>query len=668
MPGRPVLDDLELELVQKIDSEQDEELVRSAVPGLDGDFLASVGRRATRFTLTGVVIGEEAGDSLKKLREKFASADPVSFVSDIATATQVDKVVIEEMGVRELAGRPERFEYSFTLREFKAPEPPTDIIVPPPPPPPPAIHTCLEVTVIVADDPNFDFSTIRVSLTGTTAAGASFSKQLTNRNGNVWTEDDTPPGNMPPGTYTVTASTEQPEPMTGTATVTVEENVCPNAVTITLRRGVRLGNTYVVHYRFDKSFVEPCLRAVLKEVADRASTGPADEKVLIVGHTDLTGPDQYNQSLSERRARGVYAFLTYAANSAVAVEEWNNLRRAQTGGLPTINDNWTIRQAQYMLQDLNFYNAEVDGINGDTTIAGIRHFQQVHTLPDTGAMDDATWPVLIDEYMKQDSFNVPPARFLKNCDPETLKWIGCGEKDPVLDTQAAWRPDRRTEILFTRSSTLACKVPQPDTFNLPAPGSVNANWCLGPGDPNNHICFLTRPNPKDPQKRDPNALQVQPANPAQMRVAGRIRHEDGSPAVGVQFVLIAPDGEYMKGEQASGEPRFDITNSNGEFHYDRDKGVGVWILEIHASVLARLEEDPPSKAKGNVVCKRMDGSTPFNVIITSRPSSFEIVDANDVNTTLDRVVFGQRFLIRADIPGETRDEFTVELMSYLIRR
>src|SRR3974377_1134378 len=109
MPGsRPVLDDLELSLVQKIDSDQDQELAETSVPGLDGDFLASEGRHATRFTLPGVITGDNAKDGLKKIREKFTIAEPVPFVADIATATKVDKVLIEEMGVRELAGRPDR--------------------------------------------------------------------------------------------------------------------------------------------------------------------------------------------------------------------------------------------------------------------------------------------------------------------------------------------------------------------------------------------------------------------------------------------------------------------------------------------------------------------------------------------------------------------------------
>jgi len=115
--ARPMLGDVELQLVQNIEADEDQVLVRHDVPALEGDFLQGLGRRATRLILTGVLTGPEAGEGLKTLRDKFRAAQPVDFVADITTATRVGQVLIEEMGVRELAGKPERFEYAFTLRE-----------------------------------------------------------------------------------------------------------------------------------------------------------------------------------------------------------------------------------------------------------------------------------------------------------------------------------------------------------------------------------------------------------------------------------------------------------------------------------------------------------------------------------------------------------------------
>src|SRR5262245_29019574 len=117
-PVRPMLDDLELQQVQQIDVDEDQVLAQHGVPALEGDFLQRLDRRATRVTLSGILTGPEVREGLEKLREKFRAAKPVPFAADIATATSLDQVLIEELGVSELAGKPERFAYALTLREF----------------------------------------------------------------------------------------------------------------------------------------------------------------------------------------------------------------------------------------------------------------------------------------------------------------------------------------------------------------------------------------------------------------------------------------------------------------------------------------------------------------------------------------------------------------------
>lgn len=678
MPNRPVLDDLELPLAQQIDSEHDQVLARTDVPGLEGDFYVSQGRRATRFTLTGVVAGAEAGEGLEQLRAKFSTATPVAFVSDISTATRVDKVLVEELGVRELAGRPERFEYAFTLRELlEAPDPEIIPPPPPPPPPPPGLTTTLEVRVEVLGEPNFDFSRIVVSATGTKADGTvipAFTLDEDDRVGNLWLKADVEPGSY---VFTATAAADN---MSGQAAAEVIAGVDPNRVTIVLQRDARVATALVVHYRFDKALVEPCMRHVLQEVVQRLGAGPANEKLLIVGHTDKTGSDGYNQALSERRARGVFAFLTYGRDPGVAgasVAEWNHLRRPQTGNSDTINDNWGARQYQYMLHDLGFYSGQIDGDHGAITTASVKRFQREHGLAETGFLNDETWPVLIDEYLRLSNFDVPDAKFLRNanpavgCDGGILKWVGSGEQDPVNNTPNAFRPNRRTELLLVRVEALPCDVPKPVTFNRPAPGAVAPSWCLGPDD-GDRACFLRRAGGAN---QDPERILVQPAHLPGATVFLTLEFEDGSPAVGVPYVLIAPDGTFMDGEVSSpsnprrGEPIPGEVGSLGTHAYIKGAGgVGVWTVEVQSSVVARLREAPPGSGKGPIVCKRLDGDGDIDVILSARPESFEFVDATDIEQTVDQVVFGQPFRLRADIPGETRDEVVVDLMSYLIRR
>jgi hypothetical protein len=120
MPAKPILDGVELQQVEWIEGDQNQIFRQHRVPALEGDFLQQLGRRAKRIKLQGVLTGSNAGKSLDTLRQKFRLAQPVSFVADIATATKVTRVLIQEMQIREQAGKPERFQYAMTLVEYTA--------------------------------------------------------------------------------------------------------------------------------------------------------------------------------------------------------------------------------------------------------------------------------------------------------------------------------------------------------------------------------------------------------------------------------------------------------------------------------------------------------------------------------------------------------------------
>src|SRR2546421_847152 len=157
--SKPMLGDIELQQVQKIEVDEDQVLAQQSVPALEGDFLQRLGRRSTQISLTGVLTGTEAGAGLKTLQEKFRAAAPISFVADIATATKVEKVLIEEMGFRELAGKTAPFEDAITLREFIPPPAPEHEPPPPPPAPQPSVGTgTLVADAPVAAHPGFDFT------------------------------------------------------------------------------------------------------------------------------------------------------------------------------------------------------------------------------------------------------------------------------------------------------------------------------------------------------------------------------------------------------------------------------------------------------------------------------------------------------------------------------
>lgn len=87
---------------------------------------------------------------------------------------------------------------------------------------------------------------------------------------------------------------------------------CPIAVTIDLRG---------VNFKFDRpgkgeKNIGPTLQeptadsiAILDQAVDTLQRNP-NVRVEVVGHTDAVGTDEYNQSLSERRARIVFDYLT----------------------------------------------------------------------------------------------------------------------------------------------------------------------------------------------------------------------------------------------------------------------------------------------------------------------------------------------------------------------
>ena len=616
-------------------------VTRHPVPGLEGDFLQDLGRRAARVRLTGVLTATDTVEHLGTLREKFHTGEPVGFVSDITSATLVDQVLIERMDVVELAGRPSAFEYRFDLRELleAAPVDTEDVIIPPPPPPD-VENGKLAVTVVVEGDPAFDMDRVRVSVHGTEQkTGTDLNRVLTNRTGpSVWFEDP-----FPAGDYTADAlvddnqtPTGQREVLTGSATVHIDDGQVAS-VTITLRRGAKVGTVFVITFHFDKAFVEPCMRHVLQQVEEYAGKH-ADEKLLVVGHTDLVGPPTYNQALSERRGRATYAMLTFGSDPQKSIAEWNELRKARPAGtINTVKDTWGTREIQHMLQDLGLYQGNVGvttGADATLTDAAIKRFQHDHGLVEDGVVGDDTWPVLIEAYLGNEAIDLPTAQLFANkndtgCDAGPLRWLGCSEQDPVLNTEKAWRPNRRTELMFVHDSTMPCPVPKPVTLDQVPDGAGGGGWCLDDGTATAVDCFVVpwdkpcptgAPDPHRPWCR-------QPAEPGSFTVKGAIHFEDGTPFQGT-YVLTAADGEYLDGEVATtagsthaGTPVPGRTQPDGSFMYPKQKGPGTFSVAVDGPFVVSAGQSLED-VKGNAVCFRLTGEHDVDVVVVDRAVAF----------------------------------------------
>ncbi len=178
-----------------------------------------------------------------------------------------------------------------------------------------------------------------------------------------------------------------------------------------------------ITFAFDKSFVRPSVVDHIKKLEEAVSKHPA-AKIMIFGHTDKVGPDDYNKRLSERRAKSVFAFIT--DNADIWEELYNDP-----------NENWGVEVIQEILTDLGHNPGPIDGIMGDQTRSGMRSFLG---LPDgTPVQNDAAFrKKLFTAYMTgKHDIQLTSDQFM---DP---KHMGCGEFNPVKHTEAAHEPNRR---------------------------------------------------------------------------------------------------------------------------------------------------------------------------------------------------------------------------------
>jgi len=81
-----------------------------------------------------------------------------------------------------------------------------------------------------------------------------------------------------------------------------------NAVGCEIAQNVTI-NTTADHFDFDSAELKAAMMKALDAVVSMLNSTPGEEQLEIVGHTDSTGPDAYNQQLSERRAQSAADYL-----------------------------------------------------------------------------------------------------------------------------------------------------------------------------------------------------------------------------------------------------------------------------------------------------------------------------------------------------------------------
>ncbi len=123
---RPMLDDIELPQVQEIRAHEQRALVEHKPPAMAGSVLQNLGRRPACLIVGGIKTGPDALDFVETLNDKFRAGDPVTFVADIVADAELDTLLIDDLKFQEVAGKPQRYAYVLTLREYIEPVEPED--------------------------------------------------------------------------------------------------------------------------------------------------------------------------------------------------------------------------------------------------------------------------------------------------------------------------------------------------------------------------------------------------------------------------------------------------------------------------------------------------------------------------------------------------------------
>ena len=121
---QPMIGSWPVPRIEQIATLERRRLAVLAVPGLAGDLHHDLGVASLTVEITGSVHGDDARDELlAALREPFLAGDPVDFVADITTATDLEQVLIESLEVAE-GNTDADVRYRIVLRQYVEPPPP----------------------------------------------------------------------------------------------------------------------------------------------------------------------------------------------------------------------------------------------------------------------------------------------------------------------------------------------------------------------------------------------------------------------------------------------------------------------------------------------------------------------------------------------------------------
>ncbi len=193
-------------------------------------------------------------------------------------------------------------------------------------------------------------------------------------------------------------------------------------------------------FRTASSFIRPSVAQHLVHLEGLFKRHP-QSKVMVFGHTDAVDDALFNKKLSERRAWSAHAFLT--KNPDV----WESLYQHEA-------ERWGNPVVQEILTDLGFEAGEPSATLNEETRRAMRQFLDL--APDAQVVNDAAFRrELFLAYMSgKHAIDLPDDCFMRP------GYMGCGEVNPVFDTEEASEGNRRVTFFFfhpDRLPTLPCR-------------------------------------------------------------------------------------------------------------------------------------------------------------------------------------------------------------------
>ncbi|MCP4765234.1 MAG: hypothetical protein GY875_03095 [Gammaproteobacteria bacterium] len=129
MSSKPMLGDWEIPRVVNLQTLEKRSLAALRIPGLPSGSYQKLPAMPTRVFVAGSVFGSEpATEFLEAVREKYSAGEPLTFVADILTGTDLQYVLIEQLKIDVDAQHPDQTAYQLVLAESPPPPPPGGLL------------------------------------------------------------------------------------------------------------------------------------------------------------------------------------------------------------------------------------------------------------------------------------------------------------------------------------------------------------------------------------------------------------------------------------------------------------------------------------------------------------------------------------------------------------